>query len=63
VQKVTLPIGRTVGKGVMIMLLNTINTAKRSMKLYKEAEQKEKQRNYQPISLSTNLGRKSFMYL
>jgi hypothetical protein len=63
VQKVTLPIGRTVGKGVMIMLVNTINTAKRSMKLYKEAEQKEKQRNYQPISLSTNLGRKSFMYL
>jgi hypothetical protein len=63
VQKVTLPSGRTVGKGVMIMLVNTINTAKRSMKLYKEAEQKEKQRNYQPISLSTNLGRKSFKYL
>jgi hypothetical protein len=63
VQKVTLPSGRTVGKGVMIMLVNTINRAKRSMKLYKEAEQKEKQRNYQPISLSTNMGRKSFMYL
>jgi hypothetical protein len=63
VQKVTLPGGRTVGKGVMIMLVNTINRAKRSMKLYKEAEQKEKQRNYQPISLSTNMGRKSFMYL